>query len=184
VIRLFGPVGRRARALGLAVLCLTAAPAGALLESVPEYEMKAALLYNFGVFTEWPGERLSEATPSFDVCILGEDRFGASLEPLARRSVHGKPVVVRRLGGSGDPSGCHVLFIGESAERRLDGLLERAHQGGMLTVGESRGIAQRGAVVGLTLEQGRIVFEINRQSAVSAGLTVSSRVLSLARKVY
>ncbi len=184
MIRLFDPAGRRARALGLAVLCLAVAPARAAPEGAPEYEMKAALLYNFGVFTQWPSERLSDATRSFDICILGEAPFSPALEQLAKRSVHGKPVAVRRLGRSGSASACHVLFISESAAPRLDQVLDQARKDGILTVGEGRDIARRGVAVGLVLEQGRIAFEINHQSAVSAGLTISSKVLSLARRIY
>lgn len=159
-------------------------PAEAMTESVPEYELKAALLYNFAVFTEWPSERLSASTPSFDVCILGEDPFGASLDRLTRQSVHGKPIAVRRLRGTGNMDGCHLLFISESEARWLTKILDLAQTLKVLTVGESKGIAERGAMVGLTFEKGRIVFEVNRQAALSAGLLISSKVLSLARTVY
>lgn len=171
-------------ALGLMALWLSVRSAEATAESVPEYEVKAALLYNFAVFTEWPSERLSAATPSFDVCILGEDPFGPAVDRLTRQLIHEKPIVVRRLASSGSLGGCHLLFISESEGRRLDPVLEQARVHNVLTIAEGKGMAERGATVGLLLEKGRIVFEVNRQAALSAGLTISSKVLSLARKVY
>jgi len=165
-------------------ICLPVGPAEAVGESVPEYEVKTALLYNFAVFTEWPGMKLSAATESFEVCILGEDPFGPSIDRLTRQSVHEKPIAVRRLGSSGGLDRCHLLFISESEGRRLAPVLEQARAHHVMTVAEGKGMAERGAMVGLLLEKGRIVFEVNRQAALSAGLTISSKVLNLARKVY
>ncbi|MES2049424.1 MAG: YfiR family protein, partial [Pseudomonadota bacterium] len=71
-----------------------------------EYQVKAALLYNFSVFTEWP----VMPPEAFDFCILGKDPFGSWLDKIARKTVQGKAIHIRRIGASEDIRGCHLLF--------------------------------------------------------------------------
>lgn len=154
---------------GLAV----APPAAA----VGEYELKAAFLYNFASFTEWP----PGAAPGMTVCVLGPDPFGPVLDGLRGKSVQGVPIEVRRLTALSEARGCRILFLGSGEDPAALAALRTSP---VLTVADSRDAARRGVMIGLFVDGGRIGFEVNTGAAGSAGLTLSSKLLRLARQVY
>src|SRR5690242_18309405 len=120
---------------GLAVYC-----AAFLYAGTSEYEMKAAYLYNFVKFVEWPRVEVSE---NLAICIYGKDPFGGFLdEAVHGKLAHGLPIVIRRLRTESDSiTGCHVLFISGNSVGRIEQALGRVQGRSVLTVGESDGFA-------------------------------------------
>lgn len=171
------------RGLALMVVWLLAAVGTSAQSSSPtEYEVKAAFLYNFGKFVEWPADDSAGADDTFDICVLGRDPFGDVLdETVEGKSLRGRKLVVRRIGQTAEGLNCHILFISSSEERNLGYILSVLQGRSVLTVGEMRRFAQRGGMINFRIEENRIRFEINLGAAESAGLTVSSQLLKLAR---
>lgn len=165
---------------GLFWFVLVAPAAVAHAERVPEYEIKAALLYNLTHFVEWPEGR----NRSFNVCIVGEDPFGVVADALASKTVNGKPIAVRRAAVSPELKSCQILFVAASESDSLAPILEAVKGQPVLTVADADGSARRGAVVTLALEGPRIAFDIDATAARTAGLSISSKLLRLARTVY
>jgi hypothetical protein len=163
-----------------AVLLAAAASEGAL----GEYEVKAAFLYNFGKFVEWPRDSSQAREPVFVIGVLGTDPFGGVLDRISRGGIiHGKPVTIRRFNTRRDLNQCHVLFISRSETSSLPEILNTLGKDPVLTVGDSEGFVRSGGAIGLFLEGNKVRFAINLKATERAGLTVSSKLLRLASSV-
>ena len=163
-----------AAALGAALL-LIAAPASGQDASF-EYRVKAAYLFNFTKFVEWPDEALAPGAP-ITICVAGPSPFGAALQETIRgESVNGHPLETR---GARPADGCHVVFVPRGADAAAGLRPFRTHAA--LTVGESDTFLHDGGMVNFVLEAGRVRFEINPEPAERAGIRISSRLLRLAR---
>lgn len=160
------------------------AAAAAPPDGPTEYEVKAAFLYNFARFVEWPARAFPDAAAPVVIGIVGDDPFGDALDKaVSGRTVHNRPIVVKRLSESDDLKGCHVLFVAASDERRRLAVLSRVEAASVLTVGEVGGFSRAGGIIGFYLDQQKVRFEINVRAAERAGLSISSLLLSLARIV-
>jgi hypothetical protein len=149
-----------------------------------EYEVKAAFLYNFLRFTEWPPDTLPAAGAPLVVCALGDDPFEGGLETAFQgKVVQGHPVEVRRVRTGADGRACQAVFVSASERGRLRQILESLRGSPVLTVGEVEGFARAGGIVNFVVEEGRVRFEVNPDAAARARLRLSSRVLNLARIV-
>lgn len=159
--------------------------AGAVEEhAVGEYQLKAAFIFNFTKFVEWPAPSLAATNAPFVIGILGEDPFGKSIDDIVQsEKVRGHPLVVKRLK-SGDPlEGCQILFISRSEKENLEPLLKQLAARPVLTVGEVDGWAARGVMVNLMVVQGTMKMEINRRQIDRSQLQASSKLLGLAKIV-
>lgn len=146
-----------------------------------EYALKAAFLFNFAKFVEWPKKAfLDESTPIV-FCVLGEDPFGTALDPVKGRTVRGRKTVIRRSVKPDELTTCHICFVSKSEEEHLPGILEEVRDWHALTVSDVEGFAELGGVIGLVTVEDGIDLEINLEAADRAGLTVSSRLLKLAK---
>jgi len=145
-------------------------------------EIKAAFLYNFAKFVEWPHEAFARADSPLVIAIAGDDPFGGTLDRLVEgKRVNGHTIVVRRLR-NGSPDGeVHVLFITPSATHRARQLVERVKDAPVLTVGDQPGLAKRGVVVNFYVERDRVRFEVSLEAARRARLSISSKLLNVAR---
>jgi hypothetical protein len=149
-----------------------------------EYQIKAAFLYNFAKFVEWPSEAPRGMDDPITICIVGEDPFGSLLdESIRNKAISGHQLVVRRLKPGQDIKGCQIAFISSSEKKHLRAILESLKGAAVLTVGDSEGFAQVGGVINFTLEETRVHFEVNLGAAQRAGLRISSKLLSLAKIV-
>lgn len=158
-------------------LLLTTAGRG---QAVEEYRVKAAFLFNFAKFVEWPPQTFKSPTDSISICVLGVNPFGRSLEEaVSGKSGGGRAFVVRQIADARQISGCQILFIASRQKKRL---AEMAVVG-VLTVGESDGFAASGGVIGFKLEGGRVRIEVNVDAADLRRLRISSKLLSLAQIV-
>ncbi len=169
------------RELLLAGLLAAAAPQE---REAPEYEIKAAFLYNFATFVEWPSSAFPEKDSPFTVGVMGKDPFGTGLEEAFQgKTVNGRRIVVRRGADLKDLGACQLLFVSGSEADRAPKILESLKGRPTLTVGDMGGFAAMGGCINFTIEGPKIRFEINPGVAKRSGLTVSSKLLRLARIV-
>jgi len=165
--------------LAAAVLAACVALGGA--DGVGEYQVKAAFLYNFARFVDWPPGAARDG--EINLCILGYDPFGEDTDMIAGKSVGQAKLQVRRVTRQ-TSAGCQMLFISGSEASELDAVLAGARGRPVLTVADTPGFAERGVVVNFYLEQGKVRFEINIDAAGRTGLNISSQLLRLARLVH
>jgi uncharacterized protein DUF4154 len=166
------------RTLLLAVLLA----AGALGQAPDEYQVKAAFLYNFVKFVEWPPQVFKSPTDGIAICILGQDPFGGALDEAVRgKTFEGRTVVVARIAEVRQAGGCRILFVSASESKRARAILTELEASSILTVGDTEGFAAEGGVIDFRLEAGRVRFRVNVDAAERARLKISSKLLSLAQ---
>lgn len=174
---------RRTRALA-AGLILAAIGLPLHADSLPdEYQVKAAFIYNFAKFVEWPAGVLGAKDLPLTVCLVGRDPFGTAWAGIEGRQVQGHPLQVKRGVVPGEAGGCHVLFIADSEERRVPALLTAVGSLPVLTVSDMEAFAEAGGAVGLVVAEGRLQFDTSLTALQRAGIRASSQVLKLARNV-
>jgi hypothetical protein len=153
-------------------------------EKPSEYQVKAAYLYNFGRFVEWPAKVTTATTGSFTICVLGEDPFGQALDAtLAGEMIGNQKVAARRISNPQEAVDCQILFISSSEAKRLNKIVEALGDSAVLTVSDIPQFSQRRGMIQLVLEGNRIRFEVNLTATQRAGLTLSSELLKVATAV-
>lgn len=150
---------------------------------VSEYQIKAAFLYNFAKFVEWPKCTDCKQDRPFVIGILGDDPFGPDAALLEGKRVKDRPLRVVRSAKLNELGGCDVLFISSSFKADLARILKKLVNRPVLTVGDTPGFAQAGVMINLYKVENKIRFEINPNAADKAGLKISSHLLRLARIV-
>jgi len=159
---------------------LAACAAGA--QALSEYQVKAAFLLNFTKFIEWPAESFASTDSPLNICILGDDPFGKTLDQLVEgETVNGRKLTVQRLRGVPPPKSCQVLFISKS-EEAVSSILPDLGPG-VLTVSDRDGFLREGGMICLVIEGRHVRFDINQRAAARASLTLSARMLNVARIV-
>ncbi len=148
-----------------------------------EYLIKAAFLYKFAKFVDWPAKAFPNDRTPLTICILGKEPFGAALETIKDKKVRGRKLVIQRLARLEDLKQCHILFISASEEKRLPELLSTIKGKAILTVSDMKGFAHCGGIINLVTIEKKIRFEINLDAAHLAGLKISSKLLKLAKIV-
>ena len=174
---------RSVRSLGILLVSLLAwasLAGGAVKSGTREYEIKAAFIYNFARFVEWPAESLGTAD-TLILGVLGEDPFGPALERLEGKAVQGHRIEIKRFATLDEFETCHILFV-SSEGQELDRILREIPQSGVLTVGE-QSFAQSGGVIAFVVRRNMIRFQINVAAGARAGLKISSQLLKLAELV-
>jgi uncharacterized protein DUF4154 len=150
-----------------------------------EYLIKAGFIYNFAKFVEWPSAAFAQPDSPIVIGILGTDPFGNLIDQIVQNKKIGtRGFVVKRLRWGTDLRElreCKILFVGASEKAHIDELLQIVKTLPILTVGETPGFAERGGVIRFVLEDNRVRFEVNVEAAHQADLTISSRLLTLAR---
>jgi|SRR5438093_8281533 len=171
-------LARRVPMAALLFVLVLATPSAAGTKVTHEYDLKAAFIFHFAQFVEWPREALPEKSTPFTIGILGEDPFGRSLDEIvANEAVGGHKLLVRRFQNVNQIDSCHVLFISSSEARRLDDILSRLDRRSVLTVGETKDFALRSGIIGFVLSEKRLRLVINLAAATAARLTISSKLL-------
>ncbi|HLG42136.1 MAG TPA: YfiR family protein [Planctomycetota bacterium] len=180
---------RRGRTTALRLAAIVAALAQPLSVDAQddpplEYKVKAAFIYNFARFTEWPAEAFEKEDSPLVIGIIGEDPFGEYFDKLIKdKKIANRPVVLRRLKEVAEAGGCHVLFVGNLEKEGVEQLFKKLGDRPVLTVGERPRFAHARGVVNFVIEEEKVRFEINPDRAKQCGLKVSSKVLQLARIV-
>ena len=145
-----------------------------------EYAIKAAYLYNFAKFVEWPTASFAHAEAPLTICVAGNSPFGSALESLAGKRVATHPVEVRYLPTSTRIEQCHIAFLSRTEQWRFKPLLAQVSGRPVLTVSDISDFAQGGGMIGLVEAEQRIHFNINLDAARQADLKLSSQLLKLA----
>lgn len=158
------------------------AAGGAAAANAPEYDVKAAFLYNFARFAVWPASAFAGADTPVALCVAGGNPFGAALgalqgKPVGDRRVEVREVPVERIDG------CHILYLARPVQGRVAEVTGGPAGRYVLTVGDSDGFAAHGGAVNLLVEDDRVRFEVNLAALKRSGVTLSSHVLRLARIV-
>jgi hypothetical protein len=173
-----------AAAFGLVIMLGSRLAAGSPEQPMDEYQVKAAFLYNFAKFVEWPVEAFQSPVEPIGICILGQDPFGRSLEDtLAGRVIESRSLVVRHISSYQQNAGCHILFIGAVEIKRAPPMLADIRRPGILTVGDSDSSGADGVVICFRLESGKVRFVINLEAAAREKVRISSRLLNLAKVI-
>lgn len=161
------------------------APAATAATRSPEYTLKAAFLFNFVKFVDWPADTFADEKSPFSLCVLGgEDPFDGSLDELvANEAVNGRPIAVRRKTRGADLRTCHLLFIDRTERERQAEILASLRGSPVLTVGETDRFLAEGGLFNFFLEANRVRFEVNLPAVERTPLKVSSKLLRLARVV-
>ena len=174
----------RAYRLGLTIILASSLSVELRAQTVNEYQVKAAFLYNFAKFVEWPNGPPSPSMEALTLCIVGQDPFGDILDQITKgKTINGRVLVVRRFTRAKDAGSCQMVFIGASERTRIPAILEGLKRVDVLTVGETEDFARLGGVINFVLEGDRVHFEVNLDAAARARLRISSKLLNLARIV-
>jgi hypothetical protein len=150
-----------------------------------EYEVKAAFIYNFLKFIEWSNDKNINDTSI--LYIIGKNPFGSNLKKTLSVPIHNKECEIRYIKSiKGFPKSAdfHVLFISSSQDKYLPQILEMLKDSKILTIGDTKGFAQRGVIINFYIEENKVRFEINVDAAKRAKLKVSSKLLRLAKIVH
>lgn len=153
-------------------------------EESAEYQLKAAFLFNFAKFVQWPPNSFANPQSEFGICVLGDDPFGRSIDDVLRGKAIGEhPVMISRYKTLPEMTHCQMVFVSASEKKRLPEILAALKGTSTLAVGETDGFAASGGVIQFTLEEQRVRFIINLDAAERANLQISSKLLALAKLV-
>lgn len=170
--------------MAIALLCGGAALLAPGQSQVEEYRLKAAYLFHFAQFVEWPAGALDGADKPLVFCVIGEDPFHGDLEGTVQgKSAGGRAVRILHLQRIQANSGCHLAFIDHKQGGRVHELLASLDKAPVLTVGESEDFLREGGMIRFCMEDRKVRFEINQGAAERAHLKISARLLLLAKSV-
>jgi hypothetical protein len=164
----------------VALMCV---PAHLVAQSTPdEYRLKAAFVYRFPQFVEWPAAAVRDSQ-TLDLCVLQPNPFGMDLEQLVSgESLNGRPLRVRVVAGGDGLPGCHALFAGARSDA-AEAVLKAAAGRPVLTIGETDRFLEAGGIIVLKVVERRVRFEVSTTNAQKAGLRISAQLLGLAAAV-
>lgn len=173
--------GALARLLGCWFLAAFVLFPGMAAGQIREHELKAAFLFKFPSFVEWPEKAFNASDAPLRIGVMAADEVLAELRNIvAGHQVQGRPIVVRRVLEEENVSDLHVLFVGREASAVLPRLRQVPN---LLVVSESQDALEQGSVINFVRSQGRVRFEVALDSAERRELRISSRMLSVARYV-
>lgn len=149
--------------------------------STSEYAVKAAFVYNFALYTEWPVAPVS----AFNFCILGKDPFGTRFDALGSKMLQGKAIQIHRIASTLDGKNCHLIFVPALEKENFQRGASMLSQQATLTITDATQVDERWPMIMISLvaEGERYTFDINHAAAKLAGLSFSSKLLRLARNV-
>jgi len=164
------------------VAMLALLPLQLAAQPVPEYELKAAFVYNFALFTDWPADAAFEGG-TLNVCVNPASALRPSLAGLGNKPVKGRRVAVRFLTGLDGLRACHVLFVDGSDRERWGHIKKGLAGASVLTIADDDEIGNDGSIISLAVDNNRVVFDVDTRVAKQARLVLSSKLLRLARMV-
>jgi hypothetical protein len=155
---------------------------GLAQEAAPtEYQIKAAFLYNFAKFVEWPPSAFADAQSPIVIGVLGKNVFDSNLEKIIHgKTVNNRPFLFKEFHTAIEATKCHILFISASEKEKLPKILASLQGTSVLTVSETDQFIASGGMINFVIEDQKIHFQINDAAAKKAGLKISSKLLSLA----
>jgi hypothetical protein len=174
---------RQIKALGL-IACVCFCVAAAQVQHADEDRVKAAYLYNFAKFVEWPAASFPGPGNPTIICSVGDERLAEVLQQtvLGKQS-KGRPVEARQVSSEGQFKSCHILLITFRDKERIAQILRSVQSASVLTVGQSEEFTRLGGMINLVRNDSSLELEINPKAAEAAGLKISSRLLAVSRVV-
>lgn len=166
----------------LVMACLTLfSPHACLAETrkLSEYEVKAAYLYNFAKYVEWPAAAFPRENSPLIICTVGKSPLNDVIESLAGKTIKNRRLVIRQFSRIEDLSECHILFINAGVKTPLSQIITATSFRPILTVSDSKGFAAAGGIIEFLHVGDKIRFEINNRVAQRGGLHISSHMLRL-----
>jgi hypothetical protein len=148
-----------------------------------EYQAKAAFIFNFAKYVEWPPEAFPSRESPLTLCILGRDPFGPALGAIDGRTVHGRTLRLRRNVSAEEVAGCSIAYVTEAEERHVPVILRAIGTQPILTISDLDGFAEAGGAVGVFVVEDRLKFDANMAALQRANLKASAQALKLARTV-
>jgi hypothetical protein len=150
----------------------------------PDYVIKAAYLYNFALFVEWPPDAFVSPDAPLVIGIVGSDPFGWALQRIVDgKRINNHRIGIERVQSVQDARRCHILFVGADETARLAEFAARLGGASVLIVGEADDVIKEGGAVSFTVQDNKVAYDINLHAARRARLTISSKLLNLARIV-
>ena len=169
---------------GLVCAHIVAAPNARAQDALSEYQVKAAYLFNFLKFVEWPDDSFADSLAPIVIGVVGEDPFGSALPQVTiGKTVQGRDLVLRKYHAGEDVRGAHILFISPSEKKRLPMILSSLRGSSVLTVADTEGFLDAGGMIQFLNENDRVRFAISVEATSRAKLKMSSKLLSLAKVV-
>jgi hypothetical protein len=166
------------------LLCLCAFTPWKVQAQSKEYQIKAAFLFNFAQFVEWPPAVLENTNAPFRIGVLGDDPFGSALNQIVQgETIDSRKIVVQRSNQIDDLKNCQMIFVSRSEKNHVAEILSALDSKPILKVSEVEGFAQHGGSINFYLEGSKVRFEINPDSARRDHLKISSQLLSLGKIV-
>lgn len=149
-----------------------------------KYQIEAAFIYNFARFVDWPAHAFTDASSPMIIGVLGKNRFGEDLaQTISGKVIGGHPLKFRECASLAEATSCQVLFISDSEKNHLSKIISGLGSASILTVSETDNFIVAGGMIHLRIVDDKMRFDINNSAAKSAGLTISSKLLSLAINV-
>jgi hypothetical protein len=149
-----------------------------------EQRVKAAFLYQFASYVEWPAQSFAQPDTPVTIAVMGAEQLAAELKQLsAGRTVGGRTVEVRQVRPGETLAGINILFIGSAENARLPQVVQAAKQRPMLIVTETDGALGQGSMINFVIVDRRVRFEVALDSVERSGLKLSSRLLAVAQQV-
>ncbi|HEV8580422.1 MAG TPA: YfiR family protein [Thermoanaerobaculia bacterium] len=179
-------LGRRLASAGLFLLLALGVRMETAAEPLVSGEpaVKAAFLYNFAKFVEWPAGAFAGPREPVAFCVVGESAIGDELaQAVGGKTIQGRPVTVERAAPLDALLRCQILFVASAERTRFDQILAVVGRRPVLTVGDDENFRQAGGIINFVLRRNRVRFQIDRAAAERAGLRISSRLLELAEVV-
>ena len=165
-----------------AIVCSLATATKA--QTATEYQVKAAFLFNFARFVEWPADAFPSPDAPLQVCVLGQDPFGSDFEQvILDKTVNGHRIEVIHPAGVPQARACQILFVASSEKRRIREILDGLKAASVLTVADTTGFARMGGIINFVMEESRVRFEVNVQAAERVHLKLSARLLTVANVI-
>jgi hypothetical protein len=172
-----------------ALFAIAPVATGEKADSAPskEYQVKAAFIYNFINFIEWPEQIMGDDIKEIKIGIIGDDPFKAAFDPIKSKLVKNKKIVIERFGSfkklkeKEAINNCHLIFIASSEKGNCKTIVETIGENTILTIGDHKKILRNGGIIEFFEEDNKIRFNINNEQAKKAQLVIRSKLLRLAK---
>ena len=156
------------------------APTSSYADNVPEYKIKAAFIYNFARFTQWPDDN-----DEIKICIYGKDPFGSNIDSLNGKISNGRKITIERTQLIEDVRSCHIVYLNIiPPERHLyERALKAINGSNVLTVSDASNVVDFGVMIGMTITNNKVAFDVNHAATKASDLVISAKLLRLAREI-
>ncbi len=148
-----------------------------------ENDIKAAYLYNFAKFVEWPAASFNTPNAPIILCILGSPPFDKALKTIQNKPVRDRLLLIRHCRNIEDLEGCHMLFVSDSEKENMAAILSRVKNQPILTISDIDGFVNSGGIIKFIRSGNKIRFEVNVGAAEKASIKISSRMLKIAQRI-